>query len=326
MPLSNAAFALCVSVRGRNALSNSLVTCQNFWAAYCRASSGQMGAKAATQITCKNCRNVVPAYVDRCVVCGSDVGYPNVRMASSDAEVDALEKRVERAYESASAGGSSEVLKRFETFASGTQAVMVRDLRQLDTFVHFDNAILATYHSAVRGQARLPEENDWDPRRPSVDSAINPYFYDKIHYAALSGDGFGASSYGGYHILFREQDICLRTTVFEENGFVFLDRQTGNRVPPGHRASWAGRSQLVIAKLHAKILSDTEDSNFPGILLEQGTAHGSSDFVEVHIYGSIHRRAIVAVRGPRPTDEGDVYVWSKIKRSLESVGAEVAEI
>jgi hypothetical protein len=278
------------------------------------------------EVYCANpkCGAPLPQYEENCLVCGRSGGAPNVRNAGLKEERDALQARVGKARKLALARRCASELANFEAYVGMSQAVIVRPLAVLDSFVHSDNQLLLTFHQAVRAKGRLPDKNEWDPRRETVDSAINPYIFDRIHFAALSGDGKGVSSFGGYHVTLKESAVELRTTVFEENGFPFLDRHH-NRVPPGYRAAWPERGLLAVAKLHSKLSAGISTSVFPDILLDQGTTHGDSDFIEVHIYGLLHRRAIERVEGAKPVRKEDKFIWRKIRRSLEGIGVEVME-
>jgi hypothetical protein len=97
-------------------------------------------------------------------------------------------------------------------------------------------------------------------------------------------------------------------------------------VPPGYRAPWERRDELAMAKLHDQIDSATPSENYPSILLRQGTSTGDADFIEVHIYGPLHRAAIERVIGPRPKSRSDLVIWKSVIRELEKLGAVVEEV
>ena len=91
----------------------------------------------------------------------------------------------------------------------------------------------------------------------------------------------------------------------------------GSAVPPGYRAVWDSRERLAAAKIAPRILSSTKKEEFPALLLD------GDDFIEVHIFGPIHRRAIEKLTGKRPRQRTDRVLLKSIKRKVEEVGAEV---
>jgi hypothetical protein len=78
---------------------------------------------------------------------------------------------------------------------------------------------------------------------------------------------------------------------------------------------------LAAAKLQGKITATTEVSEFPGILMERRTGAADCDFIEAHIYGTIHQRVIKHVSGPIPADRAGRAIWKQVKRKIESLGA-----
>lgn len=67
-------------------------------------------------------------------------------------------------------------------------------------------------------------------------------------------------------------------------------------------------------------------TEFPSTLVEQGAKSADSDFIEVHIYGALHGRAIERVIGPEPGKKADRQIWKRVKRSVEALGAVVEEV
>jgi hypothetical protein len=52
------------------------------------------GDGSLANMICKRCGIEAPAHVERCHVCGQDVGFPNVRAAESVEEINALAARL----------------------------------------------------------------------------------------------------------------------------------------------------------------------------------------------------------------------------------------
>jgi hypothetical protein len=161
--------------------------------------------------------------------------------------------------------------------------------------------------------------------RISAENTVSPNFYNELSYGALSLDSFGMEYYGPYCVVLNEQLIAHRASVFEENPFEFNRRHSvisGQMPPAGHRAPWARRDQLAVGKLAAKITSGMRDADFPDVLIEPRRAEADCDFIEVHIYGPIHKAAIKHVTGPVPTMRPDRAIWNQVKRKLKDLGAD----
>lgn len=279
-------------------------------------------------MACTNCGAIVPAHVRTCISCGWDVGFPNVRSAERSSEREELQRRYEEAWVSAAARSCAPVLKMFEEAVSSSHAVVARDLGGLDSWVKSENALYGTYHMQVKSGIRVPANNKWDLGRQSAEGTIHPNYLEEISYAALSLDGTGPVAYGAYQITLKNTHIAHRATVFEENCINFCQRHrivAGDPCPAGFRANWSDRGKLAVAKLHHKITSETSPSDFPHILLAQGTTTGEAEFVEAHIYGALHRSVIESVTGPRPRHRADLAIWRSIARQLEQIGIAVVE-
>lgn len=278
---------------------------------------------------CKNCGAEIPAHVERCQICGADVGFPNVRAAEDPAEDAALSNRVNAAKTAADARGSLKVLENFGEAAKTSQAVLARPLGDLDSFVKSKNKLYTSFHSQVRARSRLPEDNHWDKGRTAAESTIHPNYHEEINFAALSLDGFGVLWWGDYSMTLKELHIGNRTTVFEENPFLFCERHkviAGKAAPPGYRATWPKRNELAMAKLAAKLTSSTEPKSYPEILLEQGTSKEKADFIECHIFGQIHPASIERVIGPKPKAPPELAIWRSVVNALRKAGVLVEEV
>lgn len=286
--------------------------------------------KAMVPPRCDSCDTEIPYAAERCIGCGGDVGFPNVRAANRVGEVEALRERVRYAQVAAMERGCADELEAFGTAAADAQAVMVRNLMVLDGFVSNQQASMVSYYKMVRAGARLPEDNDFDTNRARIDGTINPHgVHEEIQFAALSLDGRGVRWYGDYQVTLRDKMIAARSSVFEENPFRFCDKHPispRGSVPDGYRASWPRRGELAMAKLHPRLQAGISSDKFPGILVEQGSKSDDSDFIEVHIYGAIHARAVERVIGSVPKRNADRVIWKRIKRTLVALDAKVDEV
>jgi hypothetical protein len=275
------------------------------------------------------CRTEVLLHVERCHVCGADVGFPNVRATNTQSEVAALRKRFDNARTAAKGRGSLKVLENFGKAVTQSYAVLARSLGDLDALVKRNNALYVSFHNQVRAGQRIPENNDWDAGRVAAENTVHPNYSEHINYSALSLDGLGVSWWGEYSIVLKPAHITRRISIFEENPFIFCERHgvvAGKRPPLGFRASWPRRQDLAMAKLADKLVADTTPAQFASILLRQGDSKGSTDFLECHIYGPLHRSSIERVFGPRPKRRADLVIWKSVVSQLSKLNVDTKEI
>lgn len=271
---------------------------------------------------CHNCQEEIPAHVRSCVVCGADVGYPNVRAASTSEEDSALELRVKEAKEYADSQGCANILKSFRDGISQSSAVLCCSLGKVNELLSSDNSLHQTFYQAIGSEGRLPEDNEWDKIRQPVDTLLFPYYYKEIHFGALSIDRRGVPSYGGYCMALKNISIKDRATVFEENSILFVKRHrivAGDPVLLGYRAIWAKRDSLAVAKLGRRLTPKTKPTEFSKLLVSADAT--DADFIEVHIYGMIHRRAIEHLSGHQPKQKADRVLLKSALNKLKQIGA-----
>jgi hypothetical protein len=285
--------------------------------------------RTASGEPCCECGEKVPAHSRHCLVCGADNGCPNVRAAGSLMETAALGSRLSDAEISAEARGCRDLLERFgSAVTADSKAVIARDLTWLDNLTQSDSNVHASWAKQVFAGMRAPEDNDWDLNRTSVESAILPNYHSEISFCALSLDGLGMRAFGSFSITIKTSAIAARSSVFEENPFTFCRRHSvvaGDSPPPGYRADWQRRGDLARAKLHSRLEPNMTEADFASVLVSQGTGTGDGDFVEVHVFGGIHRRAIERVIAPQDLKRHDRALWRSVKRRLLELGVEVEE-
>src|SRR5690349_6355463 len=97
-------------------------------------------------MNCPRCTTPVREHLERCHVCGYDIGFPNVRAAEQPNEVNALASRVQDANTNAAARKSGHVLYKFGLAVSKSDAVLARSLGTLDSFTKSDNELYVSYH------------------------------------------------------------------------------------------------------------------------------------------------------------------------------------
>jgi hypothetical protein len=235
-------------------------------------------------------------------------------------EMEAFEERAREQEKLAERNGFGDTLRKFEGAVAQSVAVICRSLGKVSELVSNDNELFATFYQLVGADARLPENNEWDRIRQAVESLLFPFYFTEIRFACLSLDGRGVSYYGGYCVTLKDASIRDRASVFEENCVVFMrGRRIADPLPVGYRAGWAKRGRLAVAKLGSKVSSRTLIGDFPSLLVN--AAQAEPDFVEVHIFGPVNRRAIARVVGMIPSRRQDKALLKSLKRKLGEVGA-----
>jgi hypothetical protein len=278
-------------------------------------------------VSCPNCGENTPASARSCPSCQADVGFPNVRAAEVPEEKAALKQRLADAETSARARKCEAVLRDFGRAVLQSRAVICQNLGIVSSLVSSDNALYASFYKQIEGEVRLPEDNRFDRGRAAVDGTLFPNYHTKICFAALSLDNLGPTAYGAYTLVLKEKMIFQRATVFEENSFSFCQVKhhivVGDSIPLGYRALWPERDQLAMAKSHSRLEPTTHPDEYPAILVHRASDPHDDDFIEVHIWGPIHRTAIERVVGPKPKSREDRVLWKSLATKLREVGAEL---
>jgi hypothetical protein len=182
--------------------------------------------------------------------------------------------------------------------------------------------LYATFYQLVASGVRPPQATQTDLDRLLADDLLFPYYKEKIRFGALSLDRKGVAHYGGASIVLKDTSIENRATVFEENSLRFAQVRGFSPIPAGYRATWHNRQELAAAKLESKLRPGMDSGAFSAVLMEQGSATMEPDFIEVHIYGSLHRQSIEAVTLPSPQDIERPLLLN-LQKQLAKLGIEV---
>lgn len=276
-------------------------------------------------MNCSNCGEEVPDSHRECLACGADNGFPNVRLAASDAEVNALQERYSDARISADARTIAAEIIAFEEAVKNSKAVISRPLADIQALAQGDEFSYASFAKQVRAGTRSPTDNVFDKTRVQFENALFPNFFENILFGSISLEERGMRGYGGYDMVFKDNMISHRASVFEENPYNFATKHhigmTGV-FPPGYRATWYNRHTLAVSKLHSAISEGMGITEFAGVLQKDEGGTGNSDFVEVHIYGTINRKTIEKVVASGPITREDKLLWRVCSRKLEAAGVE----
>jgi hypothetical protein len=148
-------------------------------------------------------------------------------------------------------------------------------------------------------------------RRVITDARLFGEYSNQIRYGALCSLPTGLHNYGEFCIVLDGNELREYTSVFEENPFVFFDKNPSILMETfsflyGYRATWENRSKLAVAKLGERITADTQPSDFPSLLTRCTDDKMKDDFIEVHICKRITCDDIVEVRSPKNPTLGNV--------------------
>ena len=206
----------------------------------------------------------IRAWDETCPVCGEAVAEPpNVRAAAQKEELEALHRR----YLDAISEIAPPTVTEFEAAMQSARPVINRSENRAMAFINDENGLYVSFYREVDAGVRRPEESETDTERRMADQRVFPNYFEKICFGALTIDGRGVPGYGNCALVFREQAIRKRATVFEENSLDFCRRLKFASVPPGHRANWQEKGKLAIAKLKEKLKGNVRAEDFAGILL-----------------------------------------------------------
>ncbi|WP_321476170.1 hypothetical protein [uncultured Paludibaculum sp.] len=270
---------------------------------------------------CPVCGNPdIRDYDRNCAGCDAHVGYPNVRTAERPEERAALELRLAEAQAAAATSGCSDTLSRFQAAVRGSKAVLCRSIQQVLELLSSDNVLWVSFYGQVDAGIRRPETTLIERERLIADDLLFPHYRKEIRFAALSLDGEGVRFYGKCSVVLSEARIQSRSTVFEKNSVDFC-KEHNFVLSPGYRATWEEKDKLAAAKYYKNLRSNSENHEFSRILLRNESS--APDFIEVHIYGPIHRLAIDTIVIEGPLDSVDEVLLIEIERKASEIGVEV---
>ncbi|OLE54290.1 MAG: hypothetical protein AUG51_09045 [Acidobacteria bacterium 13_1_20CM_3_53_8] len=272
-------------------------------------------------IPCPECGNEIQQPADRCPHCGRPGYYWNVIAVKDAAERATLERRYQAAKKEASSRKADAVLQDFENALADSQAVIARSQSEVLRLANSHRQLYATYYQLIEAGVRLPEGDQWDVLRELADTVLFPGYKKEMRFAALSMDGVGLSNYGTCSIVFRDEMISHRASVFEENSALFMEKRKikisrDTKLPKGFRATWDERAKLCVAKLSGKIDSATRPVEYSGLLLRQGATSEDDEFVEVHIWGPMTVLTMERVIVTSPKAHHRAIITKAIKAKL----------
>ena len=256
--------------------------------------------------------------------CTTPHGFPNVRIASSQVESEALDERAREGRRKATEAGAATELDRLVAMADGAPVAFNRKLVQLFQWCREpDQCFRPWLWKVAQGQRMVPDE--FNIGRQAFEHNVNPGYSDNINFGYLDVGDRDLPSYGPYKVRFRQDAVSCRTTFLETNAYYFchhhgvVDPLT---MPRGHRSSWSRRGRLVEAKLGGSVTAGLGDADLEDLLIREARAGAAEDFLEAHIYNPLHISAIESVRGPAPA-VGEEAMWDFVSVTLTAIGVPV---
>lgn len=278
--------------------------------------------------TCPNCSNLdaIPPSAGKCPACQRELPQPpNVRVANNLDEIKALNIRLGEAEAETKARGCIENLDSFGLSVDNASAAICRPIGEIQRLV-VDNQLYNTFYNQLSGLSRLPEDSKFDGERLQADTLIFPHYHEKIVFSALTLNDQGSVSYGAHTVVLKDEAICHRASVFEQNTLVFCKNHNlsiGMDVLKGYRASWENKGKLAKAKLYSKISEDTQSEQYPDILLQNNlSGTDKDDFIEVHIYEGFSRGAIKKISFGKTNDRAETLLINVLIEKLKKLDIE----
>tara|TARA_B100000315_G_scaffold231474_1_gene242801 strand:- start:2801 stop:3646 length:846 start_codon:yes stop_codon:yes gene_type:complete len=278
---------------------------------------------------CPKCDTEVPESSRTCLACETNVGFPNVRVAENMDNIEAIKKRVEEANVSTKARKCDQILKDFGEKVSFSKAIRCLSLSVAKQVLESDNELFSTFYQKVASKQKVPQNNEWDRARESVESKLFPGYHSEIHCAFLSLTNNILGNYGDCGLILKEEAIADRATVFEKNPILFFEEFliAGRKpVPHGYRSIWRQRNMIAMAKLHPKFSDSTTCNDYSSILYCDSKKNEETDFIEVHIFGTLHRRSVEHVIVKAAKSKADKVIQRSLKNSLGEIGVSLEVI
>lgn len=279
-------------------------------------------------VICPECRNEIPPPAKQCPHCGKPGIFWNVITADDAPERAALERRYQTAKSETTSRNADAPLQDFENALVDSKAVIARSESEVLRLAGSHRQLYGTYYQLIDAGVRLPDGDEWAVLRELADTVLFPGYKKEMRFAALSLNGVGLSKFGSCSIVFRNEMIAHRASVFEENSALFVERHDIKilrkpNLPKGHRATWDERAKLCVAKLSQKIDSATRSDEYSDLLLKQGANSEDDEFIEAHIWGpmTVLTMERVIVTDPKPRPRATIVKAIKAKLAKYNVQA-----
>ena len=250
---------------------------------------------------CGNCGAPFPPASHVCASCFQSVGFPNVRECEASAEIEALQTRYEDAKARATkAGAIAEFLALEAELVANSSVVISMPLDVAHSIISDPRNIYTGYETLVDAGVRLAAADSNDRDRRGVSGLLFGSYQAEVKYGVLSLADQGLPTYGDVFCRLKAEAIDKRTTFLEHNSFDFVKRHKltvkKTRPPLGHRASWAGRHLLALAKLGHLLVPGMQLPQLQQLVVTtDNKRREKDDFIEAIIFGSLNVHSIQAI-------------------------------
>lgn len=249
-------------------------------------------------ILCPRCHAPVGDEDQFCPCCRYDVGCPNVRIAESRTEIDALELREIDARSRLDKNGQVDIYDAFVQELVAHSGVVVSLPAHIAKNLLLDKRLVfQDYEKLVGAGVRAPAPSRLDHKRATVAGWLFGSNASRIIYGVLTLRGEGLGTYGDVHFRLREVTIESRTSFLERNSFAAAKEfGTEEPLPPGHRAAWSRRAQLAAVKISDGLRRGQGTEEWQALLVESnGRDRSVDEFIEAHIFDGFNAHSVESV-------------------------------
>ena len=241
---------------------------------------------------CEFCKLAYPFPADRCPHCGRPSKFPNVEHAQ------ALAAALGALYEQEAGKAPANSVQALETLARATQAIMTRWRRHVEWMTNSPYEMLPVHlHMLDSGMRSYRYDEEWEAARQVAAQQFHPGYGAKMHFGNLSPDPKAMTSYGDFILVFREDMISHRATVFPMNSAEMVRYTDVTPQSPDTRgvpAVWDERHKVAVVKLAGKLTAADDLPRLQKLLFDPDH-QPRPDFIEVHVYGPITLSSFAAV-------------------------------
>jgi hypothetical protein len=206
--------------------------------------------------------------------------------------------RYEAAIRDGERRGCSDNVSKFRDACGESIAVFACTLQKLHRETTTGTQLFETFHDLerLRLRASSSQKFDWSKLRPQAEIELFGCHehLDKIHYACLSLDGNGLSSYGDCVVCLSDGMVAHRASCFEGNTAVIYAQQRS--FSNSMRSTWGNRHIMCMAAMANDVQVGTCEVEFPEILLKVGSEPQYDRFIEVHVFGPMTAKTFSSIR------------------------------
>jgi len=268
----------------------------------------------------------MPISRTNCPHCARPQYFPNVDLATALPEKNKIDQRHQLALADVNLRECADEVAQFEALCAKSVAIFSCSVEKLYREVASGTDVFETFSDLERlrlNAAPLSAYN-WAKLRPQAEIELfgSHAHLDKVHYACLSLDGVGLTSYGDCTVELAEPMIAHRASCFEGNTAIVYAKN--HSFESSLRSDWSDRHRMCTAVLAGSITAGMDSSQFPSILVQNGATSADDRFIEVHVFGSMTARTFSSVRVKNAKfDRKQNTLLRAVREKLALVGVQV---